>query len=330
MSTNGAKQIQAGIFLLVGLFLFAISIFVIGREKNIFAEQISFHTIFSDVKGLAVGAPVKIAGVSVGRVSNIAFIKRQGITELDVTLDVGEEFTSQITTGSKAEIQTQGLLGDRFLNISPANSDQLILAGDVIQSSSGLDIAEVGADAGVLFDRVGRIAERLERVVERFESNQGIAHQLLFSNESGADFKSILASLAKLGAKIEKGDGLAHALVYGNGGTATVTSLQETANNLQKSTNQLAELIESMSTAPSVARALLIEPAKTDPKEMLKQIAQVVGDLQKISSALAEGKGTLGALLIDDSLYNNFLEITDGAKKSLILKQAIRASIATE
>jgi hypothetical protein len=49
--------------------------------------------------------------------------------------------------------------------------------------------------------------------------------------------------------------------------------------------------------------------------------------LRTTSDALASGTGTLGALILDPQLYDNLVEVTDGAKRSFILRQAIRSSL---
>jgi hypothetical protein len=62
-------------------------------------------------------------------------------------------------------------------------------------------------------------------------------------------------------------------------------------------------------------------------EEVLVSLAKTAQNLRTTSDALATGTGTLGALILDPQLYDNLVEVTDGAKRSFILRQAIRSSL---
>jgi hypothetical protein len=60
---------------------------------------------------------------------------------------------------------------------------------------------------------------------------------------------------------------------------------------------------------------------------VLVNLSQSAQNLKVATDALANGTGTLGALLVDPRLYDNLVEITDGAKRSFLLRQAVRSSL---
>jgi|GEM_PF-3094284 phospholipid/cholesterol/gamma-HCH transport system substrate-binding protein len=327
MNQGIAKQLQAGIFLLIGIILFIGSLFVIGREKQLFARQLPFYSYFPDIKGLTEGAPVRLAGVLVGRVEKIKFSRSRGVSELEIKLGVAEEYVDQIVEGSTVQIETQGLLGDRFLDITPSKSTTPLKPGDTIPLGEGFDIAKIGGSASDILERAYTIAERLDRVVGRFEESNGIAHEILYSKESAGDLRTILASVATITKAIEKGDGLAHSLIYSKQGEAIINALADSSAQIQLTVTELTRFVQKVINTPSLANSLLIRPTEVSPVELITKLAKLIDEIHSIATTLKTGQGTLGALLIDDSLYNNALEISDGAKKSVILKQAIKASL---
>ena len=74
-------------------------------------------------------------------------------------------------------------------------------------------------------------------------------------------------------------------------------------------------------------RKLIYEGTDEPIDGVAKKISQTVDNIHQACESLAKGSGTLGALLVDSSLYDNLVEVTDGAKRSFILRQAIRSSL---
>ena len=62
-------------------------------------------------------------------------------------------------------------------------------------------------------------------------------------------------------------------------------------------------------------------------RALVQNLHEVTADLKSASRALAHGEGTLGALLVDSQLYDNLIEVTDGAKRSFLLREAIRSTL---
>ena len=112
------NEIKTGIFISVSLLILAALIFVMGRERQIFAKQSEYFSSFSDVKGLAVGAPIRLGGITIGRVSHIGFSTDLNDSLVHVTLLINEDYLERIRQDTVVAIETQGLLGDRFISIS--------------------------------------------------------------------------------------------------------------------------------------------------------------------------------------------------------------------
>ena len=66
-----SKEIRVGAFVLAGLIVAGIVVFLIGDEKRLFESKVTFHTSFSDVQGLKTGAPVRLGGIDIGNVFRV-------------------------------------------------------------------------------------------------------------------------------------------------------------------------------------------------------------------------------------------------------------------
>src|SRR5712675_217697 len=102
---NRADELKAGLFIVIGLALFVLTIFVMGRDRQIFAKQEEYLTTFSDVKGLSEGAPVRLGGISVGRVSDIGFSENKTDVRVHVKFLVNDKFLDRMNSDSIISIK---------------------------------------------------------------------------------------------------------------------------------------------------------------------------------------------------------------------------------
>lgn len=129
-----------GMFMILGLAGFGYMTTQFGEVS--FLNGGSFYTLsaeFNNVTGLKSGADVAVAGVTVGRVSSIGLTKNDRAT---VSFMVRKDI--RITDDAIASIKTQGLIGDKFIKISPGGSDEILAPGDVLfETESALDFEEL-------------------------------------------------------------------------------------------------------------------------------------------------------------------------------------------
>ncbi|HEX4803836.1 MAG TPA: MlaD family protein, partial [Myxococcaceae bacterium] len=110
--------IRAGLFVAGGLFLAALVIFLIGKEGRLFEKHVPFRGAFADVEGLNLDSPVRLGGLTVGRVVGITFSPDLGDKRIMVHLLVSAPFAERIRADSVARIASRGVLGDKVIDIS--------------------------------------------------------------------------------------------------------------------------------------------------------------------------------------------------------------------
>lgn len=346
-------EIQAGLFVIAGLLVLAGVIWLLGKERQVFTTKLPYHVYFTDVKGLAKGAPVRLGGITVGQVHDIGFTPSLEDPRIKVTLMLNEGSLDRIREDSVATLETQGLLGDQYVTIEPGIKGKQIMASGVIQSREGGNITETITQAADIVDNARKATETLNQAVTEFrqttmknletgsasiatiareiETGDGLLHNLIFPDKDkqkkGDDLESIVKRVDAILREIQDGNGLLHTLIYTADGDQTVRALRKAAVGLGDSAGAVSALLNDLKSGNGMLHALIYEEAPEGFESVMVRLSQTAANLEKASHAMASGSGTLGALLIDPALYENLVEVTDGAKRSFLLRQAIRSSL---
>jgi phospholipid/cholesterol/gamma-HCH transport system substrate-binding protein len=120
-------NIAVGLFLVVGILALAYLSIKLGRVSFFGAGGYPVVVEFPSVGGLKVGSSVEIAGVDVGRVESIGLDNYQARVILRINQGVG------IQEDAIASIKTKGLIGEKYVRLSPGGSDRLIPPGGKIR-----------------------------------------------------------------------------------------------------------------------------------------------------------------------------------------------------
>ena len=121
MDTHTEKfKIRLGLFIAVGLALFVVAVFVIGKQKNLFNPVYKLTATFYNVSGLQVGNNIRFSGITVGTVDNISIINDSTVK---VTLVIRKDVAQFIKSDCQVTIGSEGLLGDRLLIITQGTAN---------------------------------------------------------------------------------------------------------------------------------------------------------------------------------------------------------------
>lgn len=350
---NITHEVKAGLFIALSLTLLFISVFVMGREREIFSSQKEYLTSFKDIKGLSAGAPVRLGGITIGRVDGVAFSELLEDPNVHVKILINEDFLERIRTDSIVTIETQGLLGDRFINISTGRAADLLPPGSPIPSEEGGDVAQILSKAQKVVDNtvdiasqinvmlkgfntdaapdVNAAARSLKGIFEKIESGDGLIHRMIYSKKDSDEMMKALTTastaVADITSKVKSGDGVLHALIYEPGGKEMVASLSTASQKLATLAGDVSALTQQIKDGNGLVHDMIYGESPKGIDEILKQLNETAANLNAASSSLSQGSGTLGALLVDSQLYDNLVEVTDSAKRSYLLRQAIQSSL---
>ena len=134
MDSATRKNILLGFFVTIGIVLFIVGIFLVGSKSELFNKTFPITAKFTNASGLKTGSNVRFNGVKVGIVKAVKLIN-DSVVQVDMSIE--ESKRSFITRNAVASINSDGLMGDKLVNITTAkNGGEPIQNNDVIASTN--------------------------------------------------------------------------------------------------------------------------------------------------------------------------------------------------
>jgi len=140
------KKIAAGLFFIAALGLIAVSIFIIGIDRGLTEPKFQVIVLFNQVGGLVQGAPIRVSGVDVGVVGSVDFLTQpiQG-RSIKVRMDIFKKYEFEFLKCSKVSIRTEGVLGQKLIEISEDHALKVFDPTAVIIGEDPLDVEDMAA-----------------------------------------------------------------------------------------------------------------------------------------------------------------------------------------
>ncbi len=159
-------EIYVGIFVLLGLAVISVLVFAIAGKQKLFEPRYRLTAIFSQVAGLKVGSPIRLAGLEVGSVESLNFTPSGKVL---ATLSLQARYRGQIRGDSVATISSVGILGDKSVEITIGTKESKKLrAGARIETKDPFDVAEFVDNVGPMAEKVDEILTYLSKVTSDF------------------------------------------------------------------------------------------------------------------------------------------------------------------
>lgn len=268
---QAARQVRVGVVIVAALLVLAFGIFQVGRLFDVFASRYSIVTLLESSGGLIEGAPVTLAGQRIGQVETIRFIpveQRVDSAAIFVALSINQDVRDQIRRDSRAALQTQGLLGDRYVDISPGSPELPALEpGDTVPSDAALDYESVLRTAAVTMDQVQAVIGDLRTITDDLAQGRGTLGALLVDDR-----------------------------LY---------------ERMTRATTELAGVLRAVNSSDGTLSRIIDDPA------LYTRMTATLARLDSLSGAILEGDGSLGRLVRDDSLYHGLVGVVGRADSTL-------------
>jgi phospholipid/cholesterol/gamma-HCH transport system substrate-binding protein len=305
--TQTARQVRVGVVIILALLSLAYGIFQVGRLFDVFASRYPLVTYLQSTGGLIEGSPVTLAGQRVGQVDGIRFMPPSeggDSANIQVSLSINEDVREQIRGDSRAAVQTQGLLGDRFIDISPGSASRPPLEpGATIPSTAALDYESVLRTAALTMDEVQEVVTDLRTITAGIARGEGTLGSLLADDRLYEEMTTATTELAGLLHTVRDSDGTLARMIedptlYGrlNSAIARVDSLGAVALDGEGS---LGRLIRDDSLYDSLVGVV----GRAD---------SALAGVEDVVATAAYGDGALARLLEDPALYDQLLRtVTD-------------------
>lgn len=137
---RSSVETAVGIFVLIGIICVGYLTIRLGKMEWFGADYYSVSAQFQSISGLNTGASVEVAGVQIGKVDSISLDKEEMVAVVKMKIQKGVVLTDDVI----ASIKTVGLIGDKYIQLTPGGSDEILKPGDtIIETESAIDLEEL-------------------------------------------------------------------------------------------------------------------------------------------------------------------------------------------
>ena len=177
MEPSAKSKIRLGLFILTAALLFVGAVFYLGKKKNLFTATFNVHGTFRNVSGLQLGNNVRFAGITVGTIGNIVILSD---TSVKVEMVIENSTKKFIKKDSYATIGSEGLMGDRVVNITQGTfASSSIEEGDEIQTLEPAETDAILASLQATGENAEFITNQLAEIFFKINSGQGVLGRLI-------------------------------------------------------------------------------------------------------------------------------------------------------
>lgn len=294
MKTKPTDNVKLGLFVLAGLVFLIVTLYMIGKNRNLFGRTFTIKASMNTVNGLTPGNNVRFKGIDVGTVKDIELA---GDSSILVVMVIDDKVRPYIKQNAIASIGTDGLMGNKLVNInSQSESAPPVGKGAVIRSREPIETDEMLRTLNTTNNTIERVTRNLDEITVKLNSSKSlwnllsdtlITHDLKQAvrdfRDAGAHTAALTANAKDIVDRFGSGEGLAGTLF-------TDTTL----------THRLDHSVTKIQTAS-------------------EKTAVMMDNLESVIEGLKSGEGTAGLLLSDttlrDALMQSALQVQQGTTR---------------
>lgn len=195
-------KIRLGLFIAIGIFLFVVAIFLIGKQKNLFNPVYTLNTTFYNVGGLQAGNKVRFSGINVGTVDAVRIINDSTVS---VTMLIKKDVQKFIKTNSEVSIGSEGLIGDKLLQISQGTSNaNFAKDGSSLVSNEPIELDEIFASLKVTAENAELITDELAEIMIAINSGEGTLGRLINDPNIAENLSQTMSNLKSSSKGLEE------------------------------------------------------------------------------------------------------------------------------
>src|SRR5258708_11739713 len=167
-------QLKVGLLAISALCILAALVFLMTSSTGLFTKRSDVYTFLDDSAAIAVGAPVRLNGITVGKVATIALSgSSQPNRIVRVTLQVNNDFLPSIPVDSQAAIAAENLLGTKYINIKKGRSSATIQPGAEIKSLDTREFDDVVQQGYSTLASLNGIFKKLDTILDQLQAGNG-------------------------------------------------------------------------------------------------------------------------------------------------------------
>jgi phospholipid/cholesterol/gamma-HCH transport system substrate-binding protein len=276
-------ELRVGLFVLVGLLVLGAGIFYV-TGPGLLGPKYRLSTYMADVSGLSNGAPVRVDGVDVGNVESIVLLPRAPGQPVDknhniqIVMRIEQKYQQDIMTDSTAGIVTEGVLGNKYINIKRGFTGVPLREGQAVDRAPSSDILASLAEVSV----------EVQDLLEGIKQGKGTLGKLVNDPAAYDHLNGVLA----------KSDALIAGVQAGKGTLGKLVASDEMYAKVDKSLDNVNGMLADARAGKGTIGKLLNDPT------LYEQAKQALTNGNGMIDDVRAGKGSLGKFATDDAVFN--------------------------
>ena len=307
------RYLAVGIFIIAGVTLFALGIFLVGSRHEAFSRHVLLYTEFADLDGVTKGSKVQVAGMDAGQVTKID-VPNSPSGNFRVQMKVDEQLHGLVRTDSIVTVDTQGVVGETFLTIHSGSPTAAIAQADsVLQSKPPVSMSDLLTHGlGIMNDAdatLKQVGGKLNVALDGVNGAVGNANDLLVGLKEGRGPAGMLLRDEKMAGQIRE----------------TMSNVQSTTSNLNQASGRVNSLVEDVQQRQLPQKLddtmTQIRSASTRADATIQQVQQSLTQaLGPDANGVTAGQNINEALTNVNAATGNMAEDTEALKHNFFFK----------
>lgn len=296
------RPIIVGLFIFIGILIFAITIFTLGGQRRTFVKSFRINAIFNDVSGLLVGGNIWFSGVKIGTVKNITIY---GDSRVLVSMSIENDLQSHIHTDSKAKIGSDGLIGNKIIVIyGGMPTTPIIQKNGFLAVESALNTDDMLATLQNNNKNLLDITNDFKSISKKIDKGDGPIGMLLNDQAMANNLKSTIATLQETGSNLK---------TVSINGKVVFANLEALSHKINTPGNSIHDLVSDTIMYHSVNSSL------KSLQNASYSVNQFSNNLEKVGESLNQKNNAIGVILNDpdagNSIKKTMLNLESSSKK---------------
>ena len=283
MKNTSVNNTKVGIFVIVGILFMVFTLYMIGKNRNLLGRNFTIHAALTNVNGLVPGNNVRFKGIDVGTVKSITV---ENDTSIMVSMVIDENMRLFLKKNAIASVGTDGLMGNKLININPRPGFAgPVDPGDIIASRMPVETDEMLRTLNTTNENIARISGNLYEITNKLNNSTSL-WTLLADTLVAHDITTFLHNMKMAGSN-----------------AAELTQNAKIVSEQFRNGKGLASKFFTDTTLSVRLDATLaqIHDASNQTSQMMHQLGQIVGHVK-------DGEGTAGLVLSDTLLRKTLLK----------------------
>ena len=287
------SQLKIGLLVSVALTMIIVTIMNMSHGINFLSRQSELHALVNHTQGLKIGGPVRLNGVDVGNVRTIGIAKDSNAVE--VLFAIQPSALAHLHDDATVTIRPLGLLGDKYLDLSPGSASKPFLpVTQILHGQAEADLTGVASGAESTLERLNTAIGHLQRILTKVGEGQGTAGKLL--SDAGL-YERSQRVMEKLETVSEKSIGVLSKVERGEGTLGQLVSNEAFYLRAQAALHDLSEVASRLNNQNGTL-------AKLSDPTLYRRLDDLTTRGEQLLSKIQNGEGTIGKLVNQDELYS--------------------------